>query len=64
MPQEKLAYGLEEAFEMISVGRTLGFELLRTNQIESVKIGRRRVIPAASLRAYLDRLIAQQGVAA
>lgn len=56
----KLAYGLDEAFEMLSIGRTHGFDLIRRGEITSIKIGRRRLIPADSLRAYLDRLIAEQ----
>lgn len=56
----KLAYSTDEATETLSIGRTALFELLRRNEITSVKIGRRRVIPAASLKAYLDRLITEQ----
>lgn len=56
----KLAYSTEEATAALSIGRTALFDLLRRNEITSVKIGRRRVIPAASLHAYLDRLITEQ----
>jgi excisionase family DNA binding protein len=57
---QKLAYGVDEAFRQLSIGRTQGYELLRSGEIESVKIGRRRLVPAASLNAYLDRLVADQ----
>lgn len=56
----KLAYSPEDACEALSIGRTQLFELLRDNEIDSVKIGRRRLIPVDSLRAYLDRLLAEQ----
>jgi excisionase family DNA binding protein len=59
--ESKLAYGAEEAFKMLSIGRTQGFELLRSGEIQSVKIGRRRLVPAESLRSYLKRLVADQG---
>lgn len=58
---EKLACSIDEAQAALSIGRTTMFELLRTNEIVSVKVGRRRVIPTAELRAYLDRLVAAQG---
>jgi excisionase family DNA binding protein len=49
----KLAVSTEEAKEMLSIGRTQLFDLLRRKEITSVKVGRRRLIPAASLKAYL-----------
>lgn len=45
---------------MLSIGRTVLFDLLRRGDITSVKVGRRRLIPAASLDAYLARLVADQ----
>lgn len=56
----KLAYSIEEAFLALSIGRTQLFDLLRRGEIASVKVGRRRLIPAASLDAYLGRLVAEQ----
>jgi len=56
----KLAYSIDDAMMALSIGRTALFDLLRRNEITSVKIGRRRLIPATSLHAYLDRLVAAQ----
>ncbi|MGH3798045.1 MAG: helix-turn-helix domain-containing protein [Pseudonocardiaceae bacterium] len=56
----KLAYSTDDAAATLSIGRTALFELLRRKEISSVKIGRRRVIPAASLEAYMNRLITEQ----
>jgi excisionase family DNA binding protein len=56
----KLAYSTEEACEALSIGRTVLFDLMARGDIVSVKVGRRRLIPVASLTAYLDRLVAQQ----
>jgi excisionase family DNA binding protein len=56
----KLAYSPDQAYAALAIGRTVLFELLRRNEIASVKIGRRRVIPAASLEAYMNRLITEQ----
>jgi excisionase family DNA binding protein len=46
----------EHAAELLAVGRTKIYELLRTGAIESVRIGAARRIPAAALTAYVDRL--------
>ncbi|HKR51082.1 MAG TPA: helix-turn-helix domain-containing protein [Pseudonocardiaceae bacterium] len=56
----KLAYSIDEACSMLSIGRSVMFDLLRRNEIISVKIGRRRVIPATALDAYLAKLVAEQ----
>jgi len=46
----------EDAAQLLAVGRTKIYELLRTGAIESVRIGAARRIPAAALTAYVDRL--------
>lgn len=60
----KRAYSVDEACSTLSIGRTALFDLLRRSEITSVKIGRRRLIPAASLDDYLTRLVAEQTGAA
>lgn len=56
----KLLCSIEDAMTTLSIGRTAIFDLLRSNEIDSVKIGRRRLILVASLHTYLDRLITEQ----
>jgi len=46
----------EDAAELLAVGRTKLYELLRTGELESVRIGAARRIPAAALNAYVDQL--------
>jgi excisionase family DNA binding protein len=59
---EKIGYSIEEAAEILGVGRTVMCALIRDGEVASVKIGRRRIVPAESLRNYLRKLIeAQQG---
>ncbi|MGH3693875.1 MAG: helix-turn-helix domain-containing protein [Pseudonocardiaceae bacterium] len=58
--QRKLAYTIDEAVEMLSIGRSHLFDLLRRGEIVSCKSGRRRLIPAGSLERYLARLVAEQ----
>jgi len=50
-----LAYSVEEAAAMLGVGRTCIFFLIKEGQIKSVKIGRRRVVPATELASFLER---------
>jgi excisionase family DNA binding protein len=52
----KLLLSAEEASQVIGVGRTKVYELLRCGHIESVRIGRCRRIPHDALKAYVKRL--------
>ena len=61
---EKLGYSVEDAAPILGVGRTTIFELIAKGQLESVKIGRRRIIPADALQRLLDELRTGRGDAA
>ena len=50
---EKLAYSIDEATEVISLSRDLINDLIRTGQLRSVKVGRRRIIPADAIYDFL-----------
>lgn len=52
----------EEAAAQLGVGRTKMFALMSEGEIESVRIGRHRRIPADALTAYVHRLRAEQAV--
>lgn len=54
----------EHAAELLAVGRTKLYELLRTGALESVRIGAARRIPAAALAAYVDRLRQEEAIGA
>ncbi len=56
-----LTYKVEESARELNVSRAKMFELLRSNEVESIKIGRSRRIPAAALVAYIERLRVAQG---
>ena len=48
---------IEQASEKLGgLGRTRLFELLRTGELRSVKIGRRRMIPDSSIAQNIDGL--------
>ncbi len=63
-PKRRLLYSVEEAAQLLGIGRTFMFELVATGQIDSLKIGRRRKISTAALDDYVQRLAAEQAVAA
>jgi excisionase family DNA binding protein len=44
----------------LHVGRTKVFELIANGELESIVIGRRRLVPRASIEAYIERLRAEQ----
>ncbi len=46
----------EEAARVLAIGRTFVYELLASGRIESIKLGRRRLIP----REALDRFVAEE----
>lgn len=49
-----LAYSVGEACRVSSLGRTRLYQLIGEGRLEVRKIGRRTLIPAASLRALID----------
>ena len=52
----KLLLAPEEAAEVLSIARTRVYQLMRAQEIRSVKIGKVRRIPVAALQAYVERL--------
>ncbi|MDE2098113.1 MAG: helix-turn-helix domain-containing protein [Patescibacteria group bacterium] len=53
-PIERLALSPGEAFETLSVSRNLGYRLLRTGQLKSVRISPRKiVVPLTAIEAFL-----------
>jgi excisionase family DNA binding protein len=59
---EKLLLTPEEAAELLSVGRTTVYDLIRLGALPSVKIGKARRVPAAAVRVYVERLVESQAV--
>lgn len=56
-----LAFKVEEAAQELNISRATMFELIRRNEVESIKIGRSRRVPAEALVAYIERLRVVQG---
>jgi excisionase family DNA binding protein len=51
---------VEEAAEQLGIGRTLAYKLVKHGEIESVRIGRLRRVPADAVHEYARRLTASQ----
>jgi len=45
---------VEDAAAMLGIGRTLAYELARTGELPSIRLGRRIIIP----RAAVERMLA------
>jgi excisionase family DNA binding protein len=57
-PVEALAYDVPVAGRMIGVGTTKVWELVRSGDLQTIRIGRRRLVTKEALQAFLDRLSA------
>lgn len=56
MQETPLLLTPEQAAEQLGVGRSKVYELIGTGELESVKIGRLRRVPADAPRAYVESL--------
>jgi excisionase family DNA binding protein len=52
----RLVLTVEEAAECLGIGRTLMYALIASGDVESVRIGRLRRVPADALNAFVFRL--------
>lgn len=50
----KIAYSIEEACRVSSLGRTTIYKHIASGRLRSVQIGGRRVIPAEALHALIS----------
>jgi excisionase family DNA binding protein len=51
---------VEQAAEALNIGRTNAFALVKSGELESVRIGHLRRVPADAIDAYLAKLEADQ----
>jgi len=51
-----LSYTVEEAAKLTGLGRTRLYKELKEGRIKAVKLGRRTLIPHASLESWIDDL--------
>lgn len=60
---EKLAYRLNEATDVIGIGKSKLFELIAAGEIKTLKVGTRTLIEVDELKGYLARLRAARDAA-
>lgn len=53
-PPEPLAYSVADACRVSSIGKTRLYTLISEGRLKARKIGKRTLIPAASLRALIE----------
>ncbi|WP_315796601.1 helix-turn-helix domain-containing protein [Bradyrhizobium sp. SZCCHNRI3043] len=51
-----MAYSVAEACKLLSIGRTTLYHAIKSGELQIAKIGRRTVIRAEFLRAFVDSL--------
>lgn len=47
------AYGPDDAALRLGLGRTTTYRLIREGSLRSIKVGRRRLVPAEEIRRFL-----------
>lgn len=58
----RVLLSVEAAAEQLSLSRTRLYALIKSGDIESVRVGRLRRIPADALPQFVARLVAEQSV--
>ena len=56
----KMFYRPVEVAELLSLGRTKIFSLLKSGELISVRVGHSRLISADSLEAYADKILGKK----
>jgi excisionase family DNA binding protein len=56
----QLLLSVEEAADVLRLGRTRIYELVMTKRIQSVKVGRRRLVVRTSLLDFVQTLLLEQ----
>jgi len=54
---EAILLTTEEAAELLNIGRSKVFDLIRNGELGSIKIGRLRRVPLASIHEFTARLM-------
>ena len=49
-------YTVEEAAKALRMSRSVVYELIRSGQLRTVKVGRRRLVPVPAVGEYADGL--------
>ncbi|WP_405659142.1 helix-turn-helix domain-containing protein [Streptomyces sp. RK9] len=55
-PAEQLLYRPEEAAVVLRIGRSMVYEEIRLGRLQTVRIGRRRLVPLEYVAKYVELL--------
>ncbi|MFD5404408.1 helix-turn-helix domain-containing protein [Streptomyces griseorubiginosus] len=55
-PAEQLLYRPEEAAKALRIGRSMVYEEIRLGRLQTVRIGRRRLVPPEYIARYVELL--------
>ena len=58
---DRMLYRVEEAAAVLALSRHRLYELIRSGELSTVKIGNLRRVPVQSMVAYVDGLLLQVG---
>lgn len=60
---EKILLNVEEAAEVLGVGKSTVYDLIRMRLLRSVRIGKSRRVPVEACRELVERLLQEEPVA-
>jgi excisionase family DNA binding protein len=60
VPPSKLLLTVDEAAQVLSLGRTVFYRLIMRKQVFSVKVGGLRRVPFAALQAFVEKQMGQE----
>lgn len=60
---ERLLITTQEAADLLCIGRSTVYDLIRTNRLRTVKIGARRLVPVVALAEVVALLLNEDPVA-
>lgn len=53
---ERITYSIKETGKALGIGRTLIYEMIDDGRLEVIKVGRRTLVKAASIKRLVDGL--------